>query len=102
MSIKILYVTDTLMSGGVEHQLTELVTRLDRSRFDPQIICLQGEYGGITLHYAPMLRECGIPLHIFNLGWNPTDILKSLIRTIRLLWPIRPHILHPVNHPTTL
>lgn len=95
---RILYCTDTLMSGGVERQLVELVTRLDRKRFDPQIICLQGEYGGITLHYAPRLRDCRIPLHIFDLGWNPVHILRSIVKTSRVVWQTRPDIVHAVNH----
>src|SRR5260370_31569135 len=98
MSIKILYVTDTLMSGGVEHQLTELVTRLDRSRFDPQIICLQGEYGGISLHYVPELQAANVRLHIFNLGWNPVGIARSMLRTATVTWQVRPDIIHAVNH----
>ena len=47
--LRILYCTDTLTAGGIERQLTELATHLDRIRFDPQVICLYGERAGRSL-----------------------------------------------------
>jgi hypothetical protein len=43
---RILYYTDVLIAGGVERQLTELLSRLDRTRFDPYVVSLYGEGAG--------------------------------------------------------
>ncbi len=94
----VLYCTDTLMAGGTERQLVQLITRLDRARFDPQVICLQGQHGGLSLHFAPQLQAVNVPLHIFNLGWTPIDIARSMLRTAKVAWLVRPHIIHAVNH----
>jgi glycosyltransferase involved in cell wall biosynthesis len=100
--LRILYGTDLLMAGGVERQLTELVTRLDRTRFDPHVMCLYGERAGRSLHFSPQLRKAGIPLYLLDLGWSPADKLRGLIRIGRITWRVRPQILHVFNYHSNL
>jgi len=53
---------------------------------------------GISLHFAPELQAANVPLRIFNLKWQPVDIIRAMINTVATTWQIRPHILHAVNH----
>lgn len=100
--IKILFCTDTLMSGGTEHQLADLLKRLDRSRFEPHVLCLYGEKTGRSLHFVPILQAAGIPVHVLDLGWSPLDKLRGIAALVREVWRIRPHILHAVNYHGSL
>src|SRR5581483_5600303 len=36
--LRILYVADSLMAGGIESQLVELALRLDQARFEPHVL----------------------------------------------------------------
>jgi glycosyltransferase involved in cell wall biosynthesis len=100
--LRILYCTDLLVAGGIERQLTELVTRLDRTRFEPQIIYLYGAKAGRSKHFAPRLREANIPLHTLDLGWTPLDKLRGILGILRLTWAVRPPILHALNYHSNL
>jgi glycosyltransferase involved in cell wall biosynthesis len=87
--IRILYVTDSLMAGGIESQLVELVTRLDRAHFDLHILCL---YGGRTrgLHFAQQIQDAAIPLRVLDIGWGAHDKVRALggiVATVRKLQP---------------
>lgn len=99
---RILYCTDTLMSGGTEHQLTDLIMRLDRSRFQPHVLCLYGETTGRSLHFAPALRAAGVPVHVLDLGWSPLDKLRGVAALVQDVWRVRPHVLHAVNYHGSL
>lgn len=100
--LRILYCTDFLTSGGIERQLTELVTRLDRSRISPQFICLYGERAGRSLHFLPRLQDAGIPVQVFDLGWSPFDKLRGWAKIIRAVWQVRPDILYAGNYHSNL
>ncbi len=99
---RILYVTDSLMAGGVEHQLVELVTRLDRQRFEPFVVCLYGERAGRSLHFMETLRRQNIPVFVLDLDWSRRDKLIGLVMLMRLVWRIRPHIVQAVNYHSNL
>ena len=66
--IRIVYITDTLMAGGVERQLVELVTRLDRNIFEPHIVCIYGRRAGRSSHFVRNLVEAHIPVSILDAG----------------------------------
>jgi glycosyltransferase involved in cell wall biosynthesis len=100
--LRILYCTDSLMSGGIERQITELITRLDRSRFEPEVICLYGERAGRSTHFVPRLLDVGVPVHLLDLGWSPGDKVRGWASIIRLTWRLRPHILHAYNYHSNL
>lgn len=90
------------MSGGVERQVTELVTRLDRTRFEPQLICLYGPKAGRSLHFLPQIEAAEIPVHLLDLGWGAKDKLRGWQSLTSLAWQVRPHIFHAVNYHSNL
>ncbi len=100
--LRVLFCTDFLMSGGVERQVMELVTRLDRARFEPQVLCLYGERAGRSLHFLPRLQAASVPVEVFDLGWGAADKLRGIASIIRAAWRFRPHILHAVNYHSNL
>lgn len=100
--IRVLYCTDFLMSGGVERQITELVTRLDRTRFEPHLICLYGPKAGRSLHFLSRIETANVPVHLLDLGWSAKDKLRGWQALTRLSWQIRPEIFHAVNYHSNL
>ncbi|HEU5374096.1 MAG TPA: glycosyltransferase, partial [Ktedonobacteraceae bacterium] len=90
--IRILYVVDSLMAGGIESQLVELVTRLDRTRFDPHIFCLYGPHAR-ELHFAPQVRAAGIPLYTPDLGTSAWDKMKAVMHLASTVRILRPHLI---------
>jgi glycosyltransferase involved in cell wall biosynthesis len=95
--LRILYVTDSLMAGGIESQLLELVTRLDRSRFEPQIVCL---YGPTTrdVHFQSDLARASIPLHFLDLSLSVSNKLRAVERISAIARRIRPHLIQTENY----
>ncbi len=86
---RILYVTDSLMAGGIESQLVELVTRLRRSDYEPYVLCLYGPTVR-ALRYAPDLQAAGVPFHSLDLNWNWHDkaaAIRAIIAHTRTLQP---------------
>jgi glycosyltransferase involved in cell wall biosynthesis len=99
--LRILYITDSLMAGGIESQLVDLVTRLDRSRFDPQIVCLYGPTER-DLHFAPELAEAGVMVHTLDLGWTPADKFTAVRRIAAIARSVRPHLIQAENYHSNL
>lgn len=99
---RIVFCTDSLMAGGTEQQLVELVTRLDTRRYEPMILCLYGERAGRSLHFLPRLRECGIPVTILDLDWTAGSKLRGLVEIWRYLWRVKPDVVQPVNYHSNL
>ena len=96
--VKILYVIGTLDVGGAEHQLVQLVSRLDCRRFRPVVCALSS--GG---PYTEALAAAGVPVHIvgfrgLNRGlWTPCylrRILAELRGLVTLIRTERPTIVH--------
>jgi len=84
---RVFYVITELDVGGAEKTLYELVTRLDRRRFDPAVGCLSGR-GPI----GERLRKAGVRvIHLDFRGWWDLVGLRRLRRAIRRE---RPHVLH--------
>src|SRR5690242_9238797 len=87
--IRILYVADSLMAGGIESQLVALTTSLDRARVEPHILCLYGPTAR-ALHYAPALQAGGVPFSTLDLGWTARDKtrgIRGIISAARQLQP---------------
>ncbi len=78
-------ITD-LDAGGAERALVQIVTRLDRGRFEPFVFCLSGEG-----ELARPLREAGIA--VVCLGARKRHGLSVVWRLSRLLSKLRPTIL---------
>jgi glycosyltransferase involved in cell wall biosynthesis len=78
-------ITD-LDAGGAERALVQIVTRLDRARFEPFVFCISGEG-----ELARPLREAGIA--VVCLGAKKRNGLSVVWRLSRLLAKLRPTIL---------
>ena len=61
--IRILFLITEFDRGGAERALHDIVRRIDRSRFAPQVAAL-GERG----YYSERYRELGVPVHHLALG----------------------------------
>jgi glycosyltransferase involved in cell wall biosynthesis len=98
---KILYVIGTLGVGGSETQLVQLVTHLDRERFEP-VVCSLFSGGELV---AP-LRQQGIRVHVLEFDQLPGGRFRwlaalpraaySLAKLWRIIRRERPVILHGV------
>lgn len=84
---RILYLITELDIGGAEKSLFELVTRLDRKRFDPTVACLTG-HGEI----GQWLERAGVPVVYIEMksAWD----VGAWLRLRRLLKENKPHVLH--------
>ena len=78
------------MAGGIESQLVELLTRLDRTRFDPHVLCLYGKRAGRAPHFAAALRAAEIPVEQLDLGWSVRDKLRAAARIVATVRTTRP------------
>ncbi len=99
--IRVLYVVDSLMAGGIESQLVELATGLDQTRFAPVFLCLYGP-GVRDLHFAPRLRAASIPLYLSDLGWGGWDKVKGVAGIVSTARTIRPHIIQAEGYHANL
>lgn len=64
--VRIAFCITELDPGGAERALVELVTRLDRTRFEPVVYCLARRPRGNPISLADRLEEAGVPLHCFG------------------------------------
>jgi glycosyltransferase involved in cell wall biosynthesis len=90
LKTRILYVVDSLIAGGIESQLVDLVLRVDSARFEPFVLCLYGARSGRTPHFAPQLKDAGIPFEVIDIGWGASDKLHAASRIVTTV-----HRLHP-------
>ena len=98
---RILYVADSLMAGGIESQLVELATRLDRARFEPHILCLYGPTAR-ALHYSPVVRAADIPLYLPDLTWAPLEKLRGILAIATTARAVRPQIIQAEGYHANL
>jgi len=101
VTARILYVTDSLMAGGIESQLVELVTRLDRAHFEPRILCLYGERTR-GLHFAPRIERAGIALRVLDVGWRARDKVQALRQIVAAVRELRPQIVQAEGYHANL
>lgn len=101
MTLRILYVTDSLMAGGIESQLAALVLGLDHTRIEPHVLSLYGPHAR-DLHYAPVLHAAGVPLYLPDLDWSARDKLRGIAAVARITRSIRPHIIQAEGYHANL
>ena len=86
---RIAFIITELDEGGAERALTQIVTRLDRSRWEPQVFSLSGP-GPLTQHF----EAAGIP--VFDCGIrtasNPYHAWRAYSRLTRSLREWQPQI----------
>lgn len=99
---EVLFITDSLIAGGVESQLTELVTRIDRARFRPRVLCLYGARAGYAPHFLPQLEASNVPVEMLDLTLNASSKLRAWRRIIAAARRVQPAILHAFNYHSNL
>lgn len=92
---KVLFVAVGLGIGGTEGQIRDLVTNLDRSRFDCMVCALKGD-GQI----AKDLAARGVNIQLLN-GKGIWDI-RLAWRLVRLIRQFRPDIIHSFLPPANV
>lgn len=101
MTLRILYVADSLMAGGVESQLVALVLGLDRNHIEPHVLSLYGPHAR-DLHFAPDLRAAGVPLYLPDLGWSARDKVRGVAAITQVARSIRPHFIQAEGYHANL
>jgi glycosyltransferase involved in cell wall biosynthesis len=86
--LKIAYLTTALTVGGAEWMLCRLLSRVDRDRFDPVVVCLRDRAS-----LAPRIEALGVPVHAIGMepGVPTSHALLCLCRIIRR---VRPGLIH--------
>ena len=84
---RVQFVISTLEVGGAERQLTALATRIDRTKFDVEVLVLTR--GG---RFETELNQAGIPYKILDKG--PGMNAKCFFKTVREMRRFRPHVVH--------
>lgn len=84
--IRIAYLIDSLRIGGTEKQLTDLVNRLDRKRFDPVIICIRESDADFLRNVHCEIREILIG------SFKSYRFVAAVLQLIRFLRKRRIHI----------
>lgn len=82
---RIVFVITDLQSGGAEMMLWKLLSRIDRSRFDPSVIALSRETDGILTAF----HDIGVPCELLGMkpGRASPSALFQLARRLRELEP---------------
>lgn len=91
----VVYLNAVSWVGGAEGSLMDLIRNLDRSRFQPVVVCpTDGEL-------PRMLRDSGIEVHIIPFYKlqvrNPLRFFETLLRVSSLIRRYRARLLH-INH----
>ncbi|WP_330181317.1 glycosyltransferase [Nocardia sp. NBC_01503] len=77
--IRVLYVVPDLRVGGAERHVTTLLPNLDRTRFEPSVICI-GEEGELFAH----LTAAGVPARALRRTKRQAGpALRDLVRAMR-------------------
>lgn len=85
--LKLVFIITALGTGGAEMMLTQLVTHLDRERFEPVVISLTE--GG---KYAALLAGADIPVHHLGMAAGKPS-LRSLLRLRTLIRQLHPDLI---------
>lgn len=86
--IKIIYIINSLYSGGAQMMLYRLLQGLDRRRFDPEVIVLLDLEGPIRRQ----IEELNIPVRVLKIK-SKFDIAQ-LFRLAGMIREVQPDILH--------
>lgn len=100
--LRIVYCTDSLMAGGTEQQLIELISRLDLERYEVYVICLYSHRANRSLHFLAQLNSLNIPVINFDLDWSAKEKLRAVWLLICALWKLRPQVVQAVNYHSNL
>ncbi len=85
--MKLLYVTTGLDSGGAQMMLYNLLSRIDRDRFDPIVISLMGQ--GL---WGDRIESLGVPVYPIGMKSGlPTP--RAIWRLLRLIHQLKPDLI---------
>jgi glycosyltransferase involved in cell wall biosynthesis len=84
MSMKIAVTITDLDVGGAERCLVDLLTRLDRNRFEPVVFCLAPRPESDEASCVPALEAAGIEVHCLNARrlWHAPSVIRRLTRLL--------------------
>lgn len=83
--LRMVYVVPDLGVGGAERHAVELMSRVDRSRFAPSVVCI-GEQGELY----PALGDAGVPAVAF--GRTKRQAVMQLLDLVRVFRTTRPDV----------
>ncbi|MEW6263003.1 MAG: glycosyltransferase family 4 protein [Thermodesulfobacteriota bacterium] len=91
----------TVSAGGVKKHLVDLVSNLDRSRFEvvglfPHKLLWDKVFSLESEKYKDIFQQLGLPYHLLETprGLNPPRDLISLLKLIRIIRREKPDVLH--------
>jgi glycosyltransferase involved in cell wall biosynthesis len=85
--IRTLHIINDLSIGGAEMTLYKLLSRTDRSKFNPTVISLNG-VGKV----GDRVKQLGI--EVDAVGMKPSGLrARSLVRLVRILRRVKPHLI---------
>lgn len=91
MTYQILHFIDTLGAGGAERQLVYLLENLKHSRYQSSVLTTYDQFR----HYEPILHSMNIPLYSLHHGdLTVPNRVYALQRYIRVMWKLKPDIVH--------
>ncbi len=85
-NLKVVHIITSLTVGGAENMLCKLVTRMNRSEFDPMVVSL-GEIGPL----GERIQQAGIPVHALGMRAGIPDP-SAILRLARWLRGARPDV----------
>src|SRR5688572_151884 len=88
--IRVVHLVLSVDFAGLEMVVYDLARGMDRSRFEPHVVCLRSP-GGL----ADRFHAAGIPFH--SLDCRELPKVRTLFKLTRLLRRLRPHVLHTHN-----
>lgn len=97
----ILFVTDSLMAGGIESQLVVLATGLDRDRYAPHVLSLYGPTVR-ELHFVPVLERESIPLYLPDLPMSAAGKVRGMAAIVCAAWQVRPGLIQAEGYHANL
>jgi glycosyltransferase involved in cell wall biosynthesis len=98
---RIVYVINALAAGGTERQLLYLLGGLERSLYTPHLITLYSD-DQVPYFYKSELAALGIPISTLAHGAGVLGRIRALLRYVRLIWQLRPHLVQGCLHYANL
>jgi glycosyltransferase involved in cell wall biosynthesis len=99
--VRVLYITDSLMLGGVETQLVDLISHLDRDAIEPVVLCLYGPRDSST-HFVEPLRAMGVEVRCLDRLYNLPDKPRIVRDIAGAVHALRPDIVQAENYHSNL
>lgn len=86
--IRIAFIT-SLKDGGAENIAVQLILNIDKSKFEPFVICVEEKN---VYECERKLNEAGI--HIYYLGYNSRPNLKAIMKLYEICNDKKPQLVH--------